>query len=107
LHDITNKYKSDIDRKYLYKCPFCSVMEPVDRGVRVPKTCGSSECDKAYSAAATKRNREQPSATNKIINPTPFVKIDDTRRVCQGAGCGKRKIVKNKHRCKPCHKTGL
>lgn len=81
-------------------CQFCNSIFDVRTSPDKWKSCGSPKCVKAYSAATTKKSRQQPSAQNKSSQTAQFVKIDDTPHVCQGCGC--RRIVNVENRCKPC-----
>jgi hypothetical protein len=83
-------------------CPFCnthSVLERVRKGTR--SHCENLECERAYSAAKTKENRDSPAIKQQVSNKPFWKKADDTPRYC--IGCRKRRLVDEGRSCKKCY----
>jgi hypothetical protein len=99
--DITN----DLRRTYLYKCPFCGDRKWIERGAKVPKTCGSGECDLKYKTQWEERNRPR-----KTSDPDGWVlAFDGTRKLCKGSKCddgenefGRLRQVNAEYLCREC-----
>jgi hypothetical protein len=102
IRKILNLPKIYDPPKFLFTCPFCSKSEIIDQRKK-PKSCGSPECEKAYSANTTRKNINQPYAVNnKSKNNSRWVKMDNIYRWCIDS-CGKRRLVDYQFVCKKCH----
>jgi hypothetical protein len=106
--DTTNKYKQDLDRRYPYECPFCGIRKWVERGVRVPLSCGA-ECKLKYKPQWEEKNRSR-----RTSNPDGWVlAFYGTRKLCKGAKCddgenefGRLRQVNAESLCRECFTEG-
>jgi hypothetical protein len=88
--DITKKHKQDLNQIYPYECPFCGIRKWVDRGVRVPSSCGCGECKLKYGASIKSENRKANHTDQSV----------GVRKHC--IDCGKKRVVYKNTRCKKC-----
>jgi hypothetical protein len=102
---LSEKCKADpLFTPRLFTCPVCRKNKFIEKDEKTPNTCKSSKCNKAYSAATTRKSSNQPHAVNKKSEKpiSKWVKVDDIYRWCKST-CGKRRRVNDEQICKPCH----
>lgn len=95
MSDIQTKLSSKVEADpllipNLFCCPFCKKCKLLIEDVKTPKSCGSSKCQKAYSAATTRKNSNQPHAANKKSSLPPKA-FDGISKIC--TGCGKKRVI--------------